>query len=54
MCIFKEILIDETTKILHKLMNNYTNSTVPAKILVADKLSTELPTFYITCRYINP
>jgi hypothetical protein len=53
MCIFKETLLGETTKILHKWLNKYTNSTVPPKILVAGKLFTEFPTFYGTHRYIN-
>ena len=35
-----------------KWLNNYTNSTVPPKILVAGKLFTEFPTFYGTYQYI--
>jgi hypothetical protein len=53
MCLFKEILLGATTKILQKGLNNHTNSTVSPKILVGGKLFTELPTFYGTYRYIN-
>jgi hypothetical protein len=48
MCLFKEILLGATIKVLHKGLNNYAISTVPTKILVAGKLFKELPTFYGT------